>query len=232
MRKGRFIIPPPDFTRSTVILLAAISICLAFFNGKNTAITGDDEQTDSATYALRDFASMNIGAGSTVKVTRGDEFQVVVKGDAESVKNYIPYVEKLRLRVKYIGKQDKSKRNLDLQILVQLPRLRDIDLNGETTAVIKGFKADSLFMSISGESKVSMGCEYGYAWIQVSGKSNLSGYGLKADDAVISISANSNCELSVAKSLSGNVSNGATVRYKGNVKPAVMLSGGSIWRTE
>jgi hypothetical protein len=189
-------------------------------------------QRDSIAYPLKDFVSINVGAGARVKVIRDDKYLVAVTGDKSAVASYFPVVRNNTLQLQYTGTHGNLKSSDDFQITVRMPRLHSVDLNGRTESVISGFTADSLYMHVSGKSKARVTSNFDYAWIMVSGSSTLSGFGLNVDYARINVSADSECEFTVTKSIKGNVSNGGRVRYKGQVKPDVEVSRASIMKVE
>lgn len=206
------------------LLSAAALVVTLFFQGK---YPGEEKSVD---YPLANFTSIELGAGFEIEVTRGDQYRVTMSGEKRAVETYIPFVKGTTLRVKYHGTQ--TEKVGDLKVTVTLPRLHGVELAGRTRSVFTGFAADTLFISVSGESKAKFDGEYGYAWINVSGESSLTGYGLRAKSADINVSANSICEISISEDLRGNVSNRGVVRYKGGARQSILISGGSVSRAD
>ncbi len=224
----------PFLNQNLLCSIIFLSLCSGFKNAEIKSLYFPQTfelvgLKESQEYDLKDFNSINIGKGFKVEISKSDEYKVLIVGAQKDIDRYKPFVQNNTLHLKYIGREEDYKSTVDLKIIVHLPNLTGVNLNGRTESLITGFSSlDSLDIVVSGGSVATIIGAAKNVWVQVSGKSKLLANGLTTSRSVVSISDHSYCELSVSNSLFGNISSGAKLIYKGNAVQQVALSDGNI----
>ncbi len=218
------------FASFTVASLFVVSKHFAVYHSSfRENFQSTSELKDTQYYHLRDFNKINIGKGFTVEISKRSQYNVSIIGNKVERDRYTPLVKNNTLQLQYVGKEEDYKSKVDLKIMIHLPDLKSLNLNGRTESIVKGFSSlDSLDINVSGKSVATIAAQAKYTWIQVSGESKLFGNELMTNRSVVNISYHSYCTLIVKDSLLGNVSSGANLIYRGNAGQKVILSHGKL----
>jgi hypothetical protein len=184
-----------------------------------------------------------------VEVEVGADFDVRVSGDD----NIVPLVEtdvldeELRVRLR---PNTRVKCATPLEITIQMPALRDVDVSGASSVIISGdvdmqsveasgaskvvaanVTAGDLDVDASGASRIELAGTCESITADASGASTIDLKGLSSSTVAVDCSGASSLHAGITESLSGGASGASTVTYAGETDVAVSTSGASAVKT-
>lgn len=207
----------------TLILLALFSILLTSCSKDRLTASGDKITEERFP---GDFNGISTSGSTTVQITYGVEFKVVLKGS----NNLIPYFKTNVIgNTLYLGYEKASVQHDDVTVFVTLPSIRKLSLSGSGKINLQGdFPAAADFkVSISGSGDVSIQDAFDADEILV----NLSGSGkadlqqVNAKNAEVSISGSGDARVKVQEKLKARISGSGKVYYTGNAVVDADISG-------
>ncbi len=174
---------------ASLILVGCVIPAPVVLNGSGVVVTREMD--------LSDFDQVEISHAFHARVTRGDEFGVVVRID-DNLERYLEVVTvgrvlKIGLRpaVGLTGRHT-------LEADVTLPELRGLKASGASRVTVSGFASEErLSVDVSGASKIDLDISAGSVNMDVSGASNANG-ALSAGDVDINVSGASRVTLTGA----------------------------------
>ncbi len=178
---------------------------------------------------LTDYNSLDIDGLYEIVVTKGSKYSVVLSGDERIIENTEVRKNGNTLTIDQKGlKISGSLRNPQVKVIVTMPALEAIKLDGATKAYLDGFEGDHLDVSLSGSSRSEFMVNYKDIALDMSGDSKLelSGEGrlldadlsgasrllagnFKVKDASVETSGISSATVNVSNTLNENA-NGAS----------------------
>lgn len=173
------------------------------------------------------FDEVEINGHFEVKIKKGD-YQF--KSEDDSDFSYSISGGKLTIK----SKDSENFFNKKYELELQLPELRELELNSAAVAEISGFDNERmdirisgankcqidinpqfLDLEINGAAKVDMNGSSEQLNLEINGASKLDGVGFKAQQAMVDIAGASKVELWVEESLDATVSGASVLNYKG-----------------
>ncbi len=189
-------------------------------------------------YEYEDFKELSISGSFDVQVIQSDEFRILVNGQKEKLSNVIVNLDGDRLEIDYnedLGNYGYSRKQA--KIIVSMPSLRTLELNGATKAYVKGFDEERVRIELNGASEADIDMDAYETTVDLSGASKLtlsgSGNELNADlsaasvldayqfrvnDARIDASVASSAKVYVKENLDINASIASDIKYRGGAR--------------
>ena len=185
-----------------------------------------------------DFSNIVITGISETNIIQGDEFRVVVNGNKEDVSElqFVQDGNELRISLERELLQGGSNRNRT-KVIIGMPELSNLELNGATKAWIRGFDEDRVSFELNGASEADVDIDSYEVDIQLSGASKLTiagngheleadlsaassldAYEFRVDDARVDASVASSAKVYVRENLEINASMASDIKYRGGAK--------------
>lgn len=187
---------------------------LALSLGCAPAITGSGKVVEDQR-ALSPFSAVAVSGHLNLKLELGPEQRVVIVGDD----NIVPLIEatvsggKLRLSS---TRSYRSKEDVTVKIVV--PKLEGLDLSGATDAYLSKLDGPALTVSASGAAKVSLDGHVDRLALDLSGASEIDGFGLKAKSVNVRASGAGDVKVYASESLEVMASGAVSVEVSGDPK--------------
>lgn len=203
-------------------------------------------------YDFTDFERIEISGMAKVTVKQGKQYAVTTIGktDALDKLNIDKNGETLEINThatrwwKWFNPSGNEER---IEVLITLPNLTHIEVNGSCQANISGFtkaddftivisgvseavaevNANNLNADISGASQLSLNGKANAAQVEVSGASGLKAYNFVCKEMTADVSGASQAEVHVTDKLTAEAAGASTVYYKGNTKNVQSESAGA-----
>lgn len=185
-------------------------------------------------FGLSDFTGVELGDALRVEIIQAEEFKVIAKGEGEDVSD-------LELRIEngvLMGHYRKSRKNRKgTMVQVFLPKLKRASMHSATSTSLKGFNSeeDSLEVSVSAASDLTMESNWKFLDVQVSGASKatikgtinevrsgvagdseLEALGMEATICFIEVNGKSKAGVKVLEELKGEVNGKSELSYAGS----------------
>jgi hypothetical protein len=222
-------------------LLGAIALMFGF-------LSAQAQQTEIK--QVSSFSKVQVGGSYDVYLQEGDKEEVKLVGDAEEI-------EKVEIKVDgngtlRLGQKSGSWKwssNKKLTAYITYKKLEALHSSGSSTVIgqskIKAnhfdihcsgsgdikieLAASTLDISVSGSGNVEVNGNVQKQEISVSGSGEVEALGLEGKEAEVSVSGSGNVAVNVSETLKGNVTGSGDIRYRGNPKQFVRITGsGSI----
>lgn len=212
------------------LLLLVLINCIAFFT---YAQTEQVRKVDA-------FTAVSVGIAADVKITKGNQYGVVLKGDEDDLNEIETEVDGDRLKIKYEDDHFSSRNSFNnkIQVFITMPELTGISLagsgsvmsednfrTGEFTADVAGsgkielsIDAEETDINISGSGKILMKGSSTEADINISGSGDVEGEDFKVAECEINIMGSGDCTIHVTEKLETKVMGSGNVSYKGDPK--------------
>jgi hypothetical protein len=190
---------------------------------------------------LSDFDGLLIGNGMRVEIKKGP-YSIMARGDQNDIADLLAKVDKGDLSIKY----NNNRRRYEMYLYISMPDLSYATFSGGAKATINGFNNKHLCIEASGGSDVYVDSDatifdvassggatleiYGRGsklFAEVSGGAQLWARQLYVDHADIDLSGGSRARINAAYDIFGEASGASSIKYVGNPKVDVLLSGGS-----
>ncbi|NTV39254.1 MAG: DUF2807 domain-containing protein [Demequinaceae bacterium] len=235
--------------RSTVSILAVAAFAAGTLvgcsiNGGGPWISRGDltGKTTTETRVLDGFTGVSLSGDATITVTQGEAFSVSVTTDSGLQEHIDTSVKGQTLEID----QDYSiaGRSPGVSVAVTLPRLTDVGLSGSATATIEGIRGDSLHVSSSGSSDISIDAEVKTLAVDVAGSSEIAlsgeatsatltisgsgtvdGSGFESSSADVSVSGSGDVTLRVETTLTASVAGSGDITYYGDPEVSSDVAG-------
>ena len=182
----------------------------------------------SRDFDVGDFQNLEIGGAFKVEVHQGDTFKVTVTGRERDVEDVEVRVQGNTLEVEREGF---IKSNEDLGILITMPALESIKLQGATQAIVSKFVTDNLHVDLSGAAKASILAEARELSIDLSSAANLQIYGT-ADFVEIDLSGAAQLEASELIARRIELEGGGATRARVNATETLDIDAGGAAKVE
>lgn len=198
-----------------------------------------------AEFGLTNFDALEMGHAFRVKVYQGSSFRISARGHRPDISDLSVRREGGVLKISY--QHGNRKRKYPLDIDVTMPVLRGVDFSGAVKADITDFeKGDKLTVSLSGASDVHFYGSMKRTDVRLSGASRLEmeGYTDRLDAGLsgasvlrafaypsfegnFDLSGASDARATISEYLEADASGASTLRYRGNPRTSLRVSGGS-----
>jgi Putative auto-transporter adhesin, head GIN domain len=218
-----------------ILFIAAIcTIASSVFAQKR-----ETRQVDSFNY-------ISMGVHADLTITQGSINEVILEGDAETLKNIETYVTGSKLKIR---QENNSwfKNQRKIKIYITLKNFTGISLSGSGEAVSKGLlKGDNVDLHVSGSGDIDLNLRATDLDLGISGSGsiNLQGKGKTASLSIsgsgklyaadytletisIKISGSGGAEINATKEIDSRISGSGTVRYVGEPDKLSNHSSGS-----
>jgi hypothetical protein len=195
---------------------------MAFVSCKKDRVSGSGEII-TETRNVANFYNVSVSGSSNIFITRGDNFEVKVKG----YENIIPYLEtKIQDGTLLIAFRANSNiSNDNSEVFITMPSLNSVVTSGSgnisTTGEFLGsgnFKAST---SGSGSISIESGSADNFQ-VNIYGSGSVKSFGFTAQQTVVNIEGSGNAEITVLQNLNATIKASGNVYYKGN--PATVNS--------
>ena len=230
------------FSALAVLLLASLSACENII-GDCVETFGPEEERE---YFLAGINGIGLSIPAKVTIRQGGEQAIRIRGR----RSLLDALEtRVRDSIWTVDIEGCVNNYEELSIDVTLPRYKYLGISGEgkftsenllTTPSLElkvsgagdmelEMETEELQIAISGSSNMFLNGVATLVDYQVSGQSNLQSFGLDTKTTYIGISGSANADVKVEEFLEVTISGQGTVRYKGNPKRSVRISGeGSV----
>jgi len=195
-------------------------------------------------FSFLDFDRLEMGSGFNIRVTQGNNYSIMVRGDRRNINDLDVRRAGSTLLIEY---DDNGNRIHQTYVTITMPDLRSVNFSGGTFSEISGFESNQrLDLILSGGSVSQLDAGYREAKVVLSGGSRLRMYGLGDElDAEISgaseltafdypvrvaevnVSGASNGKVTVTDQLTANAAGASSLLYRGNPSVSSDVSGGS-----
>ena len=144
---------------------------------ENLEVRGYYEEFD-----FTDFNQLQIEGPFKVNVVQGDEYRIVVSGYEQYVSESEVSLDGNALRIQY-GDNDFAPHGYNQRMSVKIicPNLDQIRLRGATTASIRGFEEDEMYVKLTGATELILDADINSLDVELSGASRLDLVGRGAD---------------------------------------------------
>lgn len=157
-------------------------------------------ETVTITPDLKDFSRVELRTAADVDITVGESFSVTVTADDELMEETEIIVRGDRLLIKRKNEDERRffdwKSDGDMDVVITMPEIEEMQINGSGDTVIRGVDSDELELSINGSGN-----------LDVSGKSKS-----------LDVSINGSGDIEMAEVDGGNV--GASINGSGDIEIA------------
>lgn len=180
------------FTLFIFLILVVTAGTVAGCSSFESIVGSQDLETRE--YDYTDFTRVEVASAIQVEINRADVFQVSITAN-ENIFEYIEHTlsgDTLRFRLRPFL----SFRNTKVQLTINMPELRYLELSGACSGEIDGFQSDgSIDFDISGASKLNIiSLQAGDTTMEISGASKVNG-SLITEEADFEVSGASTLEL-------------------------------------
>ena len=187
------------------------------------------------------FNSVYNGISANVHIAQGEPYQVTIEGREDVVDEIRTTVDgdALSIESRYCLKGG------DVDIFITIPAIRSIANLGSGSIFSDNiWESDDLNMSITGSGDIKADMEVGnleykitgsgnvrltgkrtFQDIRISGSGRVNSFGLRSDEAYVSISGSGRCEVTVEQKLDVKISGSGSVFYRGNPSVSSAISG-------
>lgn len=173
---------------------------------------------------VKGFRSVDVGGIFQVDVVAGKDFSVEVEADD----NLIPHIEtEVRGDTLYIETNGRLKSSNAIKIRITAPNVDKLDVSGVANVTLSGVKNDTLNVSSSGASKITVSGDTSQLNVDVSGATKVLAEQLKAVNASIEASGASYVGVSVTGELNSDISGASKVEYTGTPSNVVTKKSGA-----
>jgi hypothetical protein len=226
-----------------VIILSMLIISVSFAPGF-TSFGRDIKETRNAS----GFTSVNFGIAGDLYVSIGQEFEVILEGDEDFVRQIETDVSGDRLQIRLERWRFNFGFRERVTVYITMPEIEGLSVSGSGRAeILDAFKTDELDLSVSGSGKLytsdieasEMDCNISgsgdiifngrgdvkWADISISGSGNYDGDNIRVEEMEVSISGSGNCRCHATESLRARVSGSGSIYYEGNPSVDARVSG-------
>lgn len=214
-------------------------------NNRQHSFTGD-----RGVLNYKDFDKIKVGSHYELTLTQGPDYKVEVSGNEEELDQMEVQQQGSTLSffteswTKSLWKNRKDKR--PAQIFISVPNLAGLYLSGASRSKVELKQEKPLSLELSGAAEMQGNLEVEEIEVEMSGSSELTLTGLcrsiraalsgaselmaskfKADKANVDLSGASNADLWVTKQLSGEISGGSDLSYRGQPSLRIDRSSGA-----
>lgn len=187
---------------------------LALPFGCAPAITGSGKIIEDQR-ALSPFSSVAVSGHLNLKLELGPEQRVVIVGDD----NIVPVIEAVVSGGKLSVSSSKSYRSKeDVTVKIVVPKLDGLDLSGATDAYLSKLDGPELTVNVSGAAKVLLDGKVERLVLDLSGASEIDGFGLKAKAVNVRASGAGDVKVYASESLEVMASGAVSVEVSGDPK--------------
>jgi Putative auto-transporter adhesin, head GIN domain len=193
----------------------AIVICALFF-GCNTA--NSDKKSEKYSSESRDaFGFREIKAGNAVNliISVQKDFDVVVEGDENQLKDVKTEVKGETLVITTSGKISSNNK---IRLKISMPELLNLELWGASEATVTNAKTDSLKIQATGTSKIKIDGETKNLDATANGASAIDAEKLKTENAATQAAGTSEITVSATNELTTEAVGASTIYYTGEPK--------------
>lgn len=227
---------------SLLVVAALLQSCVFNFDSQDGFLPPTDAVEQRL--SVSNFNYLEMGNAFDITVSRGNTFDVRVRGDRTDVNDLVVDTRNGTLRLYY---RNNRSRRYQMEVDIVMPRLRGVTFSGASRSVVEGFDEQEMFFDLSGASRCDVEAQSKYMDFEVSGASTLnltgdaarldgevsgasllSAFNLRTDEAYIDASGASRVRVNVLNYLKAEASGASNVRYRGNPKVEVRTSGGSV----
>lgn len=161
------------------------------------------------------FSAVALSGHLNLKLEQGPEQRLVIVGDD----NIVPLVEATVSDGKLRLSSTKSYRSTeDVTVKIVVPKLEGLDLSGATDAYLSKLDGPALTVSASGAAKVSLDGHVDRLALDLSGASEIDGFGLKAKSVNVRASGAGDVKVYASESLEVMASGAVSVEVSGDPK--------------
>ena len=211
-----------------IIIFSLLSFTFIF----NFGIRGSGDIIKE-TRVVESFNAIEAGGIFNITVVKGSPQSLVIEADDNLMEHISSKVKNGELKLSTHGNINNSTK---MNVYITMPNLIGFDLSGvskltsesrfendrmeieqsgASSASLK-IQCDKLDLDVSGAANITLS---GYAKklsAEASGASNLNAYDLEVEHAVVDCSGAASAKLTINKSLNGEASGAASIKYKGN----------------
>lgn len=210
--------------------------CLDCSGDERTVTSSSVGFGDTKTFDAKDFTKINLGGAFKVTISQGKNFEVTARGKQKDLKHLKAKVRSKELEIetdRHFWDYIKSSRTPE--IFITMPNLERVELSGATSAKIEGFKGDKIIFDLSGANKTDFEGDYdeisidasGAAEITLDGKNDklkidlsgacsLDAENMKSKEVEVDLSGACSAKVYASEKISGDVSTGSSLKYRGN----------------
>lgn len=206
-------------------LFALVSVLFFFascekekFSGEGAVVTVDRNVTD--------FYKVKVEGNTDAFITYGTQFKVQVKGYENLVPKLKTVVENGTLVVGYEPGLNIS--NDNSEVYITLPALVSVVSQGNSDISISGsfIGMDVFTIEKNGLGEISVdGVTATNFRYTTHGNNEFKGFGLRCENAIISLTGNGTAEISVSKNLNATVDGNGKIYYKGTPEVKTNITG-------
>lgn len=202
-----------------------------------------DETT--AEYGLMNFDRLRMGNAFKVRVVPGNTYRIVARGHRSDVQDLS--VKKVNDNLEISYNHWTRNRKHPMEIEITMPALEKVEFSGAVNARVWGFEdaedlevelsgaselaftghTERLQADLSGASRLDLEGTTEQLDIECSGASKLRAYQYPSKQAKLDLSGASDAQISVVEQLICKASGASSLRYRGNPRTNLDLSGGS-----
>jgi len=189
-------------------------------------------------YDFEDFNDLSISGAYEVQIIQNETYRIVLNGDKEEIQKTTLELDSDQLTIIHDREMlDYRRYHKQVKIIIGLPKLSSMELNGATRAYIKGFEEERVSIELNGASEADVDMDVYEIDIQLSGASKLTitgtghemqadlsaasvldAYDFRVDDARIDASVASSAKVYVRENLDINASIASDIKYRGGAR--------------
>ena len=210
---------------TTAILLFSVSMLIGQNWWGGSGINGEGGIV-TKTLNVKGFDEIGLGVGGQVFISKGNQFNVKVEGQA----NIIELIETDVSGGKWSIKFSKKVKNFkDLKFHITMPEVRGLAIAGSGKIVGKDSfeSSDKMDFSIAGSGTIIFMGSADNAKMSISGSGTVKAEDLKVNNCKVSIAGSGDCYIHAEDGLNVSIAGSGNVRYKGSpsVKSSIAGSG-------
>ncbi len=189
-------------------------------------------------FDFRDFDELEVNGAFEVHLTQSEDFRLVLNGRKNEISKVILQLDGNQLTINHDRDLFNYKRYQNrIKIIIGLPALKSLELNGAIKAYAKGFDEEHVKIELNGASEADLDMDVYEVDIDLSGASRLTiagsghemtadlsaasmldAYDFKVDDARIDASVASSAKVYVTENLFINASIASDIKYRGGAR--------------
>ena len=153
-------------------------------------------QNTTETFNISGFTEIELSTSADLKITIGDEYSVVLTGDARRIENIELDVsgDELEIssnrRFSFFGRNEKGY----LNIAITMPNIESMEINGSGDAEIMGVDNDELFLNVNGSGDLYVTGKSKKVDIEINGSGDIEMDEVTGNDVDIEVNGSGNVE--------------------------------------
>lgn len=190
---------------------------IEFETHKEHSTSKANEGGTGAERLVGDFDRVLVKGGYELQILPGD-YQVFLTGPESHIPHVTTYVENGQLVLDTLKSRDISWKNVDIEITIRMPELRELDIVGAIDGDISGVFGDKFDLFLRGAGDLDLKGDCKSIYVEISGAGDVDAENMKCEDVKVVMSGAGNLEAYASNSFTGKVSGVGNIDVYGNPK--------------